>query len=337
MKRKNLNVVKLKNAIYKDKKISKIYSKLNSITKKFKSFIVAVSGGSDSMALALLSGLLKQEKNKKIYFVHVDHGIRKNSGKEALQLKKILKKIQINLKIIKNNKSIKKNIQKSARDRRYQILSDFSKKNGIKALVTAHHKDDQIETFLIRLSRGSGVEGLSSMSEISKLNSGIKLLRPFLKFTKEDLKSITKKFFNKIIKDPSNKNKKFLRTNIRELTRILKSKGIDPNQIFRSIENISSTKVAINFYVKQSLKKFVKFRKKETIFDLSMFQKEPVDVKFKIINTIVKNRTAKYYPPRAKKVLNLINRFKSKSTQKSTLGGCIFEKRKNFVHVTKEF
>ena len=337
MKRKNLNVAKLKNAIYKDKKISKIYSKLNSITKKFKSFIVAVSGGSDSMALALLSGLLKQEENKKIYFVHVDHGIRKNSGKEALQLKKILKKIQINLKIIKNNKSIKKNIQKSARDRRYQILSDFSKKNGIKALVTAHHKDDQIETFLIRLSRGSGVEGLSSMSEISKLNSGIKLLRPFLKFTKEDLKSITKKFFNKIIKDPSNKNKKFLRTNIRELTRILKSKGIDPNQIFRSIENISSTKIAINFYVKQSLKKFVKFRKKETIFDLSMFQKEPVDVKFKIINTIVKNRTAKYYPPRAKKVLNLINRFKSKSTQKSTLGGCIFEKRKNFVHVTKEF
>ena len=337
MKRKNLNVAKLKNAIYKDKKISKIYSKLNSITKKFKSFIVAVSGGSDSMALALLSGLLKQEKNKKIYFVHVDHGIRKNSGKEALQLKKILKKIQINLKIIKNNKSIKKNIQKSARDKRYQILSDFSKKNSIKALVTAHHKDDQIETFLIRLSRGSGVEGLSSMSEISKLNGGIKLLRPFLKFTKEDLKSITKKFFNKIIKDPSNKNKKFLRTNIRELTRILKSKGIDPNQIFRSIENISSTKIAINFYVKQSLKKFVKFRKKETIFDLSMFQKEPVDVKFKIINTIVKNRTAKYYPPRAKKVLNLINRFKSKSTQKSTLGGCIFEKRKNFVHVTKEF
>ena len=148
MKRKNLNVAKLKNAIYKDKKISKIYSKLNSITKKFKSFLVAISGGSDSMALALLSGLLKQEENKKIYFVHVDHGIRKNSGKEALQLKKILKKIQINLKIIKNNKSIKKNIQKSARDRRYQILSNFSKKNNIKALVTAHHKDDQIETFL---------------------------------------------------------------------------------------------------------------------------------------------------------------------------------------------
>ena len=60
-----------------------------------------------------------------------------------------------------------------------------------------------------------------------------------------------------------------------------------------------------------------------------MFQKEPADVRFKIINTIVKNRAANsYYPPRAKKVLNLINRFRSKSNQKSTLGGCIFEKKR---------
>ena len=337
MKRKNLNVAKLRSAIYKDKKISKIYSKLNSTTKKTKSFLAAISGGPDSMALAILSKLLIEEKNKKIHFVHVDHAIRKNSTNEALQLKKILKKIRINLKIIKNKKNIKKNIQKNARDKRYEILCDFCKKNNIKSLVTAHHKDDQIETFLIRLSRGSGVEGLSSMSEITDLNHDIKLLRPFLKFRKDDLKLISKKFFSKIIQDPSNKNKRFLRTNIRELTRILKSKGIDPDQIHRSIENISSTKKAINFYVKQSLKKFVKFKKKETILDFNMFQKEPTDVKFKIINKIVQNRSESYYPPRAQKVLNLISRFKSKSTQKSTLGGCIFERRKNFLHVTKEF
>jgi len=213
----------------------------------------------------------------------------------------------------------------------------FVKKKNIKSIVTAHHKDDQIETFLIRLSRGSGVEGLSSMSETTKLNHGIKLLRPFLKFSKAELQKISKKFFTQIIEDPSNKNKRFLRTNIRELTKILKNKGINTDQIYRSIENLSSTRKAINFYVKQSLKKFVKFKKKETILDFNMFQKEPADVKFKIINTIVKNRASSYYPPRAKKVLNLISRFKSKSIQKSTLGGCIFEKRKNFVHVTKEF
>ena len=92
MKRKNLNAKKLKDAILKDKKISKIYSKLNLNTKNTKSFLAAISGGSDSMALALLSKLIK-EKNKNVYFVHVDHAIRKNSSKEALQLKKILKKV----------------------------------------------------------------------------------------------------------------------------------------------------------------------------------------------------------------------------------------------------
>ena len=102
MKRKNLNVAKLRSAIYKDKKISKIYSKLNSTTKKTKSFLAAISGGPDSMALAILSKLLIEEKNKKIHFVHVDHAIRKNSTNEALKIKKILKKILKKMQEIKD-------------------------------------------------------------------------------------------------------------------------------------------------------------------------------------------------------------------------------------------
>ena len=68
-----------------------------------------------------------------------------------------------------------------------------------------------------------------------------------------------------------------------------------------------------------------------------MFKKEPKEVKFKIINKIVKNRTLSYYPPRSQKVLNLISRFESKNPKKCTLGGCIFERRKNLLHVTREF
>ena len=135
----------------------------------------------------------------------------------------------------------------------------------------------------------------------------------------------------------SNRNKKFLRTNIRDLIKILESKGLHFDQIVRSIKNISSTKDAINFYVNQSLKKFVKFRKKDAILDLNMFKKEPEEVKFKIINKIVKNRTDSYYPPRSKKVLNLINGFERSDLKKCTLGGCIFERKNNLLHVSKEF
>tara|TARA_B100001029_G_scaffold108521_1_gene89584 strand:+ start:169 stop:1194 length:1026 start_codon:yes stop_codon:yes gene_type:complete len=340
MKRKNLNVAKLKNVIIKDQNISKIYLKLKLVLSKHKrknSFVVAISGGPDSMALAYLSNLLMKEKKYRIHFLLVDHGIRKNSRKEALQVKKSLKKIGINLKILKNKKKIIRNIQKNARDLRYKLLVEFCKKNKVKSLLTAHHKDDQVETFLIRLSRGSGVEGLSSMSESTNLPEGIKLIRPFLEFKKEQLTYISKRVFKKTIKDPSNKNKKFLRTNVRELTKILENKGLKFDQIIRSIKNISSTKEAINFYVNRSLKKFVKFKKRETILDLKMFKKEPREIKFKIINKIVKNRTTSYYPPRSQKVLNLINRFEAKNPKRCTLGGCIFERRKNLLHVTREF
>ena len=340
MRIKNLNVLKNLNIFLKDKKINEIYLKLRLILSKHKknnTFVIAVSGGPDSMALAYLSKILSIDMKYKVYFVLVDHRIRKNSKSEALKVKKILKKNNINLKILKNKKKIKKNFQKEARDERYDLLTGFCKRNKVKNLLTAHHKDDQIETFLIRLSRGSGVEGLSSMSQATQLKHDIVLIRPFLEYKKEFLKYVSKSIFKKTIKDPSNKDKKFLRTNIRALIKILESKGLNFDQIVRSINNISSSKDAINFYVNQSLKKFVKFRKKDTILDLRLFKKEPEEIKFKIINKIVKNRSNSYYPPRSKKVVNLIKGFERSGLKKCTLGGCIFERKNNLLHVSREF
>ncbi len=340
MKRKSLNVQKLKNTFLKDNKILNLYSKLKKVLSKnkdSKSFVVAVSGGPDSMALAGLSRILMSEKKHKAFFVLVDHGIRKNSTEEAKQVKKLLQKNDIKLEILKNKRRIVKNIQKSAREARYELLSKFCKKNRTKYLLTAHHQDDQIETFFIRLSRGSGVEGLSSMSEKTKIQYGISLLRPFLDLSKKELSYIAKKMFGKTFRDPSNNNEKFLRTNIRNLKKIFEKKGLNSEKIAHSIRNISLTKDAINFYVIRSMKKLVKFKRKETILNLIDFRKEPEEIKFRIINNIVKKRANTYYPPRSYKVVNLINRFESNKLKKCTLGGCLFEKRKNLLHVSREF
>ena len=340
MKRKSLNVPKLKQNLLEDKKVTNLYSKLKknlSRNKNCKSLIVAVSGGPDSMALAGLVNMIVEEKRYKIYFALVDHGIRKNSHKEALGVKKLLKKQNMKLKILTNKKKIIKNIQKNARDIRYELLTKFCNKNKSKFLVTAHHQDDQIETFFIRLSRGSGIEGLSSMSEKTKIKNNIILLRPFLEINKKDLSYVAKRIFGKSIKDPTNSNKKFLRTKIRDLKKILEQKGLDIKSIARSIKNISSTKDAINFYVSKSMRKFVKFKKKETVLNLSDFKKEPEEIKFRIINRVVRMRAKTYYPPRSQKVLNLINRFEDNKLKKCTLGGCMFEKRKNLLHVSREF
>ena len=341
MKRKSLNALKLKNFLLKDKKILNLYSNfkkfLLNIIKNKKSFTVAVSGGPDSMALAGLSNFLKKEKNFKVFFVLVDHGIRKNSSLEAGKIKKILNGNDIKLTILKNKKKISRNIQKNARDIRYNLITNFCKKNKTNYFLTAHHKDDQIETFFIRLSRGSGVEGLSSMSEKTKLTDGVYLLRPFLNSYKSELSYVAKKIFKKTLKDPSNRNEKFLRTNIRNLKKILEEKGLNSERIMNSIKNISLTKEAINFYVEKSMKKIVKFKKTKTILNLVDFKKEPKEIKFRIINNIVKKRAKSYYPPRSYKVVNLINRFEVTKLKKCTLGGCIFEKRDNFLYVSQEF
>lgn len=339
MKRKSSNVQKLKNTLLQDKKILRIYIELKNFlskNKNIKSFTVALSGGPDSMALAGLSNFLMREEKYKVLFALVDHGIRKNSSKEALLVKKLLKRKNIKLIILKNNKKITKNIQKNAREIRYELLTNFCKKNNVKYLLTAHHQDDQIETFFIRLSRGSGVEGLSSMSEKTVIQNKINLLRPLLNYEKKELSLIAQKMFGKTFKDPSNKNKKFLRTNIRKLKKILENQGLNPEKIAHSIKNISSTKDAINFYVVKSMNKFVKVKKKETILNLIHFKKEPDEVKFRIINNIVKKRGNNYYPPRSYKVVSLINRFEKNKLEKCTLGGCIFEKRKNLLHVSRE-
>ena len=331
MRTKNLNVTRPDHL--------NICQKVKSILKKYKNnntFVVAVSGGSDSLALVSIIKNLMQENKYKFFFAIVDHNLRKNSAAEALSVKRLLSKYDINLTILKNKKKIDKNIQKNAREIRYNLLEKFCKKKKAKSLIVAHHQDDQVETFLMRLSRGSGVEGLSSMNEIATLKQGTSLIRPLLDFKKNELISITKHTFNKFFKDPSNKNRKFLRTNIREVKKNLEKKGIDIEKIVRSIKNIASTKDAINFYVERSIKKYITFKGKLTILNLEKFRQEPKEIKFKIVNKIIKKTTNSYYPPRSKKVLNLIDGFQRNRIKKLTLGGCIFERKNRFLFVSKE-
>ena len=119
-------------------------------------------------------------KTTKFDYVLVDHNIRKNSSQEALKVKKLLKKNNVNLNIILNTKKIYKNIQGEARNLRYQKLAEYCKRKKINTLLTAHNLEDQVETFFIRLSRGSGLRGLSGMIPLSKIYNKINLFRPLL-------------------------------------------------------------------------------------------------------------------------------------------------------------
>ena len=233
MNLKNLSVTtkipKILSEKLKNKKILQIYKKFEKSLDIKRDFIVAVSGGPDSLALAFLAKIYAYRNKVKLKFCMVDHKLRNNSTNEAKLVKKILSKYSISLDILTwRGKKPTKNIQSLARKKRYELLFSFCKKYKIKDILLGHHQDDQLENFFIRILRGSGLKGLVSLDKKNIINS-ISLLRPLLSLKKEDLIFISNYVFNFYIKDPSNLDEKFRRVIIRKLIGDLKENGLETN------------------------------------------------------------------------------------------------------------
>ena len=325
-----------KNSSVNLKKIFEKYEDLSKIFLKFKNnldilnkkkYLVAVSGGPDSLALVALTKDYAQKKKTQFYYLLIDHNIRKNSKKEASQVKKLLKNNKIHLKIISNKKKIVKNIQAEARSTRYEILKNYCKEKNISVMLTAHNLEDQVETFLIRLSRASGLKGLSAMKPLTKITSKVSLYRPLLDTKKIFLIKISKNVFGKYFKDPSNNDFKYLRTKVRNLKKPLERSGIKYEQIFKSIQNLSLSKSTLDGYFEKTFKRVIKRNNKEILINLSEYKELNNDTKIALINESIRLLKKNYYDLRSKKVENLINMLNKRDFKKTTLGGCIFYKK----------
>ena len=328
MSKKNSSV-NLKSSFNNYKDLSQIFlnfrNKLDNLNKD--KYVVAVSGGPDSLALVALTKSYNFLKKTKFYYAIVDHNIRKNSHIEAQKVKKLLKKTNINLKIFLNKKKIIKNVQAEARNTRYDILTNYCKKKGAKVLLTGHNLEDQVETFLIRLSRGSGLKGLSAMKPISRINNQVSLFRPLLDTKKKFLIKISKNVFGTYFKDPSNKSRKYLRTKVRNLKKPLENSGIKYEKIFRSIQNLSSSKMTLDEYLNKIFKDLIKKSNKEILINFNKYKNLSKDTKIAVINESVKKLKKNYYDLRAKKVDNLIKSIEKREFIKTSLGGCVFFKK----------
>jgi tRNA(Ile)-lysidine synthase len=344
MKRKNLIVTKKVNSkefSIKNLKIKKTYAKFKTVISKEvskKSFALAVSGGPDSLSLAYFGKMYTHEFKNKMHVLIVDHKLRKESRRETTKVKEILKKESIKSKILNWKGSIpKSNIQSKARNMRYSLISNYCLNNNIRYLVTAHHKDDQIENFFIRLLRGSGLTGLSSMSNSVVYNNKLKIIRPLLAIKKEDLKYVTINIFENYIKDPSNKDNKFLRVRIRKYIKIMEREGLDTDKIIRTINNLLSANKALNFYKNKALYKHVSFlSNNKCLINTQIFLEESGEIIFKSFSDVLSLVSGTYYPPRSKKIINLIDRVKKIKFNKSTLGGCVIEKKGSLISIEKE-
>ena len=302
-----------------------------------KEFCIAASGGPDSLCLILLANEFALKNNYKISVLTVDHQLRRESSKEAIWLNKILKKMNIKHYILKwNGKKPKSNVMETARLKRYDLMIDKCLKLNIKYLLTAHHLDDQIENFFMRLVRGSGLKGLSSMSKSVKMN-GIKVIRPLLEYQKKSLIKVLANNSQKYVQDPSNDNSKYDRIRYRKLIGGLIDEGLNKNRLNKLILNLNQVDDAINYSTINSIDKTIsQNRYGNIIVDRKIFFNLPKELQFRVLLFVLNSNERKKKKIKSESILILLDILNSSDFKRHTLNKNLFINKKKNILVVKE-
>ncbi len=211
-----------------------------------KSLLIAVSGGPDSTALLLMAAEWAARRGKvRIEAATVDHGLRPESAAEAKSVAALCRRLGLaHRTLVWKGAKPATRVQERAREARYRLLIDHARAIRADALVTAHHADDQAETVLFRLLRGSGVAGLRGMEAISA-RDGVTLARPLIGVKKSDLVAFAEARGEPFVDDPSNLDPRYARTRLRALIARLAEEGLDAEALDRLARRAGETEEAL--------------------------------------------------------------------------------------------
>lgn len=209
---------------------------------------VAFSGGPDSLALLWLAAQwAKRSARRKVVALTVDHGLRPGSAREAKAAAGLAASIGVPHQIIKwRGAKPQGDIQSSAREARYALLAARCATLKCQALLVAQHQEDQAETFLLRLARGSGVDGLSGMAAKRMLTPTLMLLRPLLDKSKARLSAVIAKAKLTPLLDPSNENARFARVRMRQAMPELAALGLDAARLADTAAHMARVRQALD-------------------------------------------------------------------------------------------
>lgn len=280
-----------------------------------KKLAVAVSGGVDSVCL--LCWLAKLRKD--IVCLHVNHGLRKNADIETEYVKQLCKKLGIQCQIFYWNGDKPVNgLEAAAREARYKLMTDYCVDNGVDALLVAHHADDQIETFLMNLGRGSGLYGLSAMRTESWRN-GVNIVRPLLKVYRKEIKKYCEDNGIKYFVDEMNEDPHYTRVRIRQNRHLLYDKlGISDDRILLAIENLGRARDAMDEKVEKAIAQVLEERR--ALFSDSFLFDQAPDIRLKFLGTLIQRIGGDEYQPRLNSLSNALDKLKTDC--KITLGHC---------------
>jgi len=266
--------------------------------------VLAISGGPDSIALMWLAARWRRAlaRGPRLIAVTVDHGLRSEAAREAREVKRLARMLDLPHRTVRWLGTKPKTVlPAAARSARYRLLGQVARANGATHILTAHTRDDQAETLLMRLLRGSGMVGLSAMARESE-RDGVLLARPFLNVSKSQLVATLQKAKIGFVEDPTNRDLNFTRPRIRALMPVLAAEGGDIRNLARLASRLARANAAVEAMA-DGAERYLALRERESLrqrpdgktFDAAVFAAMPEEIRIRLLLRAI-NRYAREGP-----------------------------------------
>lgn len=302
------------------------------------SIAVACSGGADSMALALLLRDWTRAVGGSLAALTVDHRLRPESSAEAAQVAAWLRARGIaHVTLVRPDAPPAGNLQAAARRMRYRLMSDWCRDAGVLHLALAHHREDQAETLLLRLARGSGVDGLAAMAPLSELPE-VRLLRPLLGVSRSRLAATLAAAGQDHVDDPSNENVAFGRVRLRRAAAVLDREGLSAERLAATVARLGRARTALEDATARLLACAAAIHDEGyATLEASELAAAPDEIALRALARIVATVSGNSYPPRHERLERLHQALCAGGLDAGrTLGGCRILPRKGRILVCRE-
>ncbi|MCI5060859.1 MAG: tRNA lysidine(34) synthetase TilS [Alphaproteobacteria bacterium] len=303
----------------------------HAVLKNSQKLSVAVSGGSDSMALAHALINSPECKNKEIHILSVDHGLREEAAQELQMVSKWVRDIgagHVQHHILKwEGEKPESGVLERAREARYDLMASYCETQNTNSIFLGHHQDDQAETFLIRLCKGSGLDGLAAMAPVVAYREGrdISLCRPFLDVPKEDLVEYCKAHDIPFAHDPSNGDSSYLRPRLREVRNILEKEGLSTKRLAVTAGRMARARQALEEIAVRVYENCVMECGERIItFDWEQLRHQPAEMGLRVVQmALFQFGREKPYPVRLERLEDLFDSlwYNAAHFKPRTLGG----------------
>ncbi|MEX0285021.1 MAG: tRNA lysidine(34) synthetase TilS [Paracoccaceae bacterium] len=295
---------------------------------------VAVSGGGDSVALLHILHHCFTDEAVALHAVTVDHGLRPEAQDEAVKVADLCEQLSIPHSTLRwRGWDGSGNLQDQARQARYGLMTEWAQSYGINDIALGHTADDQAETFLMRLSRASGVDGLSGMGVRRTIN-GVNMVRPMLRIERCQLRDYLRDNNLSWIDDPSNENTDFDRIKARQALDTLAPLGISVRALGEVSKYMEQAREALNWYSFLAARDFVRVDGGDVLIEHRRLRILPTEIIRRLLSRAILWINGRDYAPRSAALSLFADAAKQRKS--ATLGGCHMLHQGPYVWICRE-